>query len=180
MSLPSSTHTKVACLMTMFNLVCGFMALVSIAHAWYKEAALLILLAAVFDSVDGRIARRGNGSTDMGKELDSLCDLVSFGAAPALLVTVQLFSSDIFIPVLLAAVFYVVCGAYRLARFNIASHPDYFTGVPITLAGMATAILAWLGRGLPEAVMIITLLVLGFFMISTIKVPKNLSRSASH
>ena len=55
----------------------------------------------------------------MGKELDSLCDIVSFGAAPALLVYVQFFAPHMSLVAMLAALFFVVCGAYRLARFNI-------------------------------------------------------------
>lgn len=163
--------------MTMCNLMCGFIALVCVTQGWFREASALVLLAAVCDSLDGRIARRGNASSDMGKELDSLCDVVSFGAVPALLVYIQFFSQQMSLVALLAALFYVVCGAYRLARFNISNHTDYFVGIPITLAGIVTALLAWIGSGLPGEVMIAVLLVLGYLMVSTIKVPKPLHRS---
>jgi CDP-diacylglycerol--serine O-phosphatidyltransferase len=175
-SLPNSNHAKAALMMTMCNLMCGFLALICVTQAWFVEASVLILLAAVCDSLDGRIARRGNVVTDMGKELDSLCDVVSFGAAPALLVYVQFFASHMSLVGMLAALFYVVCGAYRLARFNISHHPDYFVGIPITLAGILIALLAWLGSGLPGKVMIAAVLILGFLMISTIKVPKPFHR----
>lgn len=163
--------------MTMCNLMCGFIAVVCITQGWFKEASLLILLAAVCDSLDGRIARRGNATTDIGKELDSLCDVVSFGVAPALLVYIQFFSESMSLIALLAALFYVVCGAYRLARFNLSNNPLFFVGIPITLAGIVMAVLAWLGSGLPGEVMIAALLILGFLMVSTIKVPKPMHRS---
>ena len=175
--LLQNSHAKAALLMTMCNLMCGFIALVCITKGWFTEASLLILLAAVCDSLDGRIARRGNATTDIGKELDSLCDVVSFGVAPALLVYIQFFAESMSLIALLAALFYVVCGAYRLARFNISNNPDFFVGIPITLAGIVTAVLAWLGSGLPGEVMIAALLILGFLMVSTIKVPKPIHRS---
>lgn len=175
--LLQNSHAKAALLMTMCNLMCGFIALVCITKGWFTEASLLILLAAVCDSLDGRIARRGNATTDIGKELDSLCDVVSFGVAPALLVYIQFFGESMSLIALLAALFYVVCGAYRLARFNISNNPDFFVGIPITLAGIVTAVLAWLGSGLPGEVMVAALLILGFLMVSTIKVPKPIHRS---
>jgi len=175
--LPNFNHSKAALLMTMGNLMCGFIALICITQGRFTEAAVLILLAAVCDSLDGRIARRGNAASDMGKELDSLCDVVSFGVVPALLVYVQFFSQNMSLAALLAALFYVVCGAYRLARFNISHHPDHFVGIPITLAGIVTALLSWIGGGLPGGVMVGVLLLLGCLMVSTIKVPKPLHRS---
>lgn len=177
MSLPGFNHAKAAFMVTMCNLMCGFLALVCVTQGWFTEAAVLIILAAVCDSLDGRIARRGHVVTDMGKELDSLCDIVSFGAAPALLVYVQFFAPHMSLVAMLAALFFVVCGAYRLARFNISHHPDHFVGIPITLAGIVLALLAWLGSGLSGKVMIAALLILGVLMISTIKVPKPLHRS---
>ncbi len=177
MLLPSFNHARAALVLTMGNLMCGFIALVCITQERFMEASLLVLLAAVCDSLDGRVARRGNVASDMGKELDSLCDVVSFGVAPALLVYVQIFSQHRSIGALLAALFYVGCGAYRLARFNISHHTDYFVGIPITLAGIITALVSWIGSGLPGGIMIGVLLVLGCLMVSTIKVPKPLQRS---
>lgn len=176
MLLQNSHHAKAALLMTMCNLMCGFIALVCITQGWFKEASLLIFLAAVCDSLDGRIARRGNATTDIGKELDSLCDVVSFGVAPALLIYIQFFSESMSLIALSAALFYVVCGAYRLARFNISHNHDFFVGIPITLAGIVIAVLAWAGSGLPGEVMIGALVILGFLMVSTIKVPKPTHR----
>ncbi|HOB12298.1 MAG TPA: CDP-diacylglycerol--serine O-phosphatidyltransferase [Syntrophomonadaceae bacterium] len=177
MLLPSFNLARAALLVTMGNLMCGFIALICITQGRFTEASILVLLAAVCDSLDGRIARRGNVVSDMGKEMDSLCDMVSFGAVPALLVYVQFFYQHMSLAAMLAALFYVVCGAYRLARFNISHHTDYFVGIPITLAGIITALLSWVGNGLPGGVMIGVLLLLGCLMVSTIKVPKPLQRS---
>lgn len=157
---------------TMLNLVCGFLSLISTFNGRYYEAAGLILLAAVFDSLDGRIARRGNCSTDMGKELDSLCDMVSFGTAPALLILTRVIPENVYAIILAAAIFYVVCGAYRLARFNVINNPEYFTGVPITLAGMTVALLSFWEGSQSAVLAILLLVVLGFLMVSKLKVPK--------
>lgn len=180
--MPNSTHARVAMGFTMLNLVCGFLSLISTFNGRYYEAAGLILLAAVFDSLDGRIARRGNCSTDMGKELDSLCDMVSFGTAPAVLILTRVTPENVYSIILVAAIFYVVCGAYRLARFNVINNPEYFTGVPITLAGMAVALISF-WEGSQSAVLAIPLLVvLGFLMVSRLKVPKFQlkTRSSDH
>ncbi len=175
--MPNSTHARVAMGFTMLNLICGFLSLISTLNGRYYEAAGLILLAAVFDSVDGRIARRGNCSTDLGKELDSLCDMVSFGTAPALLMLTKVIPENVYAVILAAAIFYVVCGAYRLARFNVMNNPEYFTGVPITLAGMAVALISFWGGSQSAGLVIPLLLVLGFLMVSGIKVPKPLSKA---
>lgn len=157
---------------TLLNLVSGFTALVCIVNGWYMGSALLILLAAVFDHLDGRIARKGNDCTDMGKQLDSLCDLVSFGVAPALLILFQFLPAGWFVPGAVAAVCYVLCGAYRLARFNISGQVDYFTGIPITMAGLMLALLSLPGVLWAAPAMMAVLVLLGVLMVSTLRIPK--------
>lgn len=115
-------------MLTLGNLLCGFFALAVIAHApggnWDREfvfAAWLILLAMVFDMLDGKVARYTNQSSEFGGELDSLCDLVSFGAAPGLIVYVlayRVFDFPVALALLLSGS-YVVAAAIRLARFNV-------------------------------------------------------------
>ena len=98
-------------------------------------AMLLILLAAILDGLDGRIARVLGSESPIGAELDSLADLVNFGVAPAFILGVW---SLLTVPVLGwgAALFYVICAALRLARFNVGiksgviNDPRFFTGIP--------------------------------------------------
>lgn len=104
-----------------------------------QYAGLLILLAAFLDRFDGKLARRYNSVSDFGKQLDSLCDLVSFGVAPSLLLWSVLY------PVLGAWILpllflYPLAGAVRLARFNLQEDTSYFVGLPITVAGALVAL----------------------------------------
>lgn len=104
-------------------------------------AMLLILLAAILDGLDGRIARALGSESPIGAELDSLADLVNFGVAPAFILGVWTLLE---VPVLGwgAALFYVICAALRLARFNVGvkagrpGDPRFFTGVPSPAGAM--------------------------------------------
>ena len=116
-------------LMTGGNLVCGFVALTKIVEADLstgdyrdiKVALFFILLACIFDLLDGRVARMGGSESPFGREFDSLADVVSFGVAPAFLVH-RIVLKDVFInhPDVgwVIASIYLICGAFRLARFN--------------------------------------------------------------
>jgi len=84
----------------------------------------------IFDIMDGRIARMTSGTSTFGAEFDSLADLVSFGVAPALLVYYRYMDSAGVTGIAVAFLF-VLCGALRLARFNIMPHTPYFLGLPI-------------------------------------------------
>src|SRR5947209_10350560 len=118
-------------LLTAGNLFCGFVALTKIVEAdadkgnFYQEITLalgFILLACIFDLFDGRVARMGGVESPFGREFDSLADLISFGAAPAFLVH-RVVLKDLFDPELgwFIASIYLICGAFRLARFNCLS-----------------------------------------------------------
>jgi len=128
-------------LFTTGNLFCGFYSIISTLKGSYVLAAYLILAAALFDMVDGKVARLVKGVSDFGREYDSLSDLVSFGVAPALLAYMSYLA---FIPRLgwLVAFLFVACGALRLARFNIIYkivNPEYFIGLPIPIAAVTVA-----------------------------------------
>lgn len=125
-------------LFTTVNLFCGFYSIVASLKGDFIFASYLILAAAVFDMVDGRVARWANGGTDFGREYDSLCDLVSFGVAPVVLAYLHYLS---FIPKIgwIVAFLYVACGALRLAKFNVCctnADPKYFNGLPIPVAAV--------------------------------------------
>ena len=106
-----------ACL-TLGNLFCGFYALIAVYNDEYLAAAIAILLAEVFDCLDGGVARMTGATSDIGIQLDSLADLVSFGVAPGLLAYVFALKPFGWIGGL-AAFAFAACGAFRLARFNV-------------------------------------------------------------
>lgn len=158
-------------MLTVFNLFAGIMAiLLALLEDWLASAALIIG-AALFDSLDGRIARRLNAANEFGKQLDSLADLVSFGVAPAVVAYLLNFMNSGWSGYLLTAMF-PICGALRLARFNTVSFKGYYQGLPITAAGPLLAGLAVAGGSFPFELNAILLIVLSALMISTIKVPK--------
>ncbi|NMH69787.1 CDP-diacylglycerol--serine O-phosphatidyltransferase [Bacillus sp. RO3] len=126
--------TQTANLITLSNLSLGGFAIISILHNQLNLSLLLIFIAALTDRFDGMVARRLNIESELGKQLDSMSDLISFGVAPALLLyTAVLNQFDV--PGMFFTIFYIGCGAFRLARFNISENDGYFTGLPITVAG---------------------------------------------
>ncbi|MCM1311053.1 MAG: CDP-diacylglycerol--serine O-phosphatidyltransferase [Bacteroides sp.] len=119
----SNTPNLITCL----NITSGCIALVFAFAGKYDYASVAIIAAAVFDFLDGAMARALGAYSEMGKELDSLCDVVSFGLAPAALVYMQLPAPANYCALLIA-----VCGALRLARFNVDTRQhDGFIGLPI-------------------------------------------------
>lgn len=157
---------------TLSNLLFGFMALIWILDKEFHLAAGMILLSVLMDSMDGKVARKLSVSSDFGKELDSLSDLVSFGVAPAILVYSAYLRSGLGIWGILIAAVFALCGAVRLARFNVLNISTYFVGVPITFAGGLMALLMLFDQFVPWVFYPIFLLILSFLMVSTFRVPK--------
>ncbi|MET3195376.1 CDP-diacylglycerol--serine O-phosphatidyltransferase [Bacillus sp. OAE603] len=160
-------------LFTLGNLYCGFLSIGFAADGQVRNAAILILIGMMLDSMDGRLARVLGVQTQLGKELDSLADIVTFGAAPSYLVYCTQFSNEGLLGLAIAGLF-PLFGAYRLARFNvtpIATSLKYFTGVPITAAGGLVAFLTLFGDRIPQIVMITIFIALAFLMVSKIKIP---------
>ncbi len=132
----------------------------------------MILLSVLLDSLDGKVARKFSVSSDFGKQLDSLCDLVSFGVAPALLAyKVFLYEHLSYYGIFIAAVF-TLCGAVRLARFNVLDISTYFVGVPITFAGGLMALLMLFHKLIPWVYYPVLLIVLAILMVGSFRVPK--------
>jgi CDP-diacylglycerol---serine O-phosphatidyltransferase len=176
---PRGLRRGVAILPSLFttgNLFVGFWAVIKSIHGEYADAAVLIGWAIVLDLLDGRIARLTNTTSEFGGELDSLADVISFGVAPAVLAYTWGFSS---LPRVgwLAAFLFVVCGALRLARFNVQRHAvdgRYFVGLPIPAA--AAQVAAWVNlmseplTARPHAAVAVALVViLAFLMVSTLR-----------
>ena len=162
---------------TFINLSCGVVSILSAMDEKYAMAGVFILLAGLVDRYDGRIARFLNVSSDLGKELDSLADLVSFGVAPSILVYI-LFNLESFGPNGLLGfavlLLFPICGAYRLARFNTADFDGVFTGVPITIVGCFMAIFSLLNLKVTTSIYLaVFLMIIGsYLMVSKIKLKK--------
>jgi len=186
-------------LLTAGNLFCGFVALTKIVDAvpgtdnyfaQIKLALAFILLACIFDLFDGRVARMGGVESPFGREFDSLADLVSFGVAPAFLVQ-RVVLADVFpeeyrrISWFIASI-YLLCGAFRLARFNcLAAMPSSstskdFLGFPIPSAAGLVASLTLLiihfnekekSLGHWNYLIAAVLIFLSAMMVSTVRYP---------
>jgi CDP-diacylglycerol--serine O-phosphatidyltransferase len=136
-------------LLTTGNLFCGFLALILTADARYSEAAVAIFVAMVMDVLDGKVARLTKTTTQFGVEFDSLADVVSFCVAPAfMLYTFAL--NGLGRTAWLGSVLFVICGALRLARFNVLSGVSdrrYFVGLPTpAAAGTVASVVLLLGN----------------------------------
>lgn len=164
-------------LFTTGNLFCGFWAIISVFQEKFYYAAVAILLASVFDILDGKVARLSGATSKFGVQYDSLADLISFGVAPALLAfswALRPYGRFGW----LAAFLFVVCGALRLARFNVMSasgETKYFKGLPIPAAATMIALTILLYLRLIETgwvkdiVILIMIYVLAFLMVSNIR-----------
>ncbi|KRQ87990.1 CDP-diacylglycerol--glycerol-3-phosphate 3-phosphatidyltransferase [Caloramator mitchellensis] len=124
---------------TFINLTFGMLSIIFTLNSRFQMSAIMIILAALMDRYDGRIARKFNASSQLGKELDSLCDLISFGVAPAILSWGN-FLINLGIIGYIIVILFPIAGAYRLARFNVTQFNNCFIGIPITFAGFLVAI----------------------------------------
>ncbi|MBU5675255.1 CDP-diacylglycerol--serine O-phosphatidyltransferase [Alkaliphilus sp. MSJ-5] len=124
---------------TLFNLSLGVLSIINILAENYFLAALLILLAALMDRFDGKLARKFDAESDLGKELDSLCDLISFGVAPAILIWAS-HLIDYGVIGMAIIILFPIAGAYRLARYNVTEFEGVYMGIPITVSGGIVAL----------------------------------------
>ena len=164
---------------TLMNLFSGFLAITQVLEGRFDYACWLIVLAGFFDALDGMMARLANATSDFGVELDSLADIVSFGVAPSVLL--YAFGLDQFgVLGLIVAAMPAICGAVRLARFNMTfdgEKKEYFVGMPIPVAAVfVVALILNFSQELAVAevespdlsVLIPIVFVLSFLMISNI------------
>jgi CDP-diacylglycerol---serine O-phosphatidyltransferase len=163
-------------MVTIGNLFCGFYSILATFKSDFKTAAIAIVIAAVFDQLDGRLARLTRATSKFGAELDSLCDAVSFGVAPALLL-----HQWALLPFgrlgYMACFLYAACGVLRLARFNVqvgVVEKNYFQGLPIPMAAgiVASSFLAfddmgWSGNGHP--LLLAVTILLAIVMVSNFR-----------
>lgn len=172
------TRAVVPSLFTTLNIFCGFLSIIHTSQGSFYAAAWFIILAAIFDSLDGVMARITRSSSQFGVELDSLADVVSFGAAPSFMIY-QAYLYNLGNLGIIISAMPVVFGAIRLARFNVqlvGFDKDYFSGLPIPMQaitvcaymfqyyGVETGFAGWAGSGLTVLVIILSLL-----MVSRVK-----------
>lgn len=169
---------------TLANLFFGIFAIVAATRGQFDDAALYIVFAAVFDTLDGRIARATKTGSPFGEQLDSLVDAISFGTAPALIMYFAVLNKTgwdwIF------CFLYTSCAVIRLARFNVeqaGKGMKHFTGLPSPAAGLALATYYWFSQttlynetmigNLPwHQTMRFVMLGLGMLMISNVQYAK--------
>jgi len=139
-SLKRGAHL-IPSLFTTANIFCGYVSIVLATTGQFETSSLLIGVAALLDALDGRVARLTGTTSEFGKEFDSLADVISFGVAPAVLVWSWALA-DFGRLGWAVSFLYVICGALRLARFNIQSASTdrrYFVGMPIPPAACTIA-----------------------------------------
>lgn len=169
---------------TSLNASCGIIAIIFTRFHTDSKAinigCLLILCGGIFDTLDGLCARKLNLMTPLGKELDSFADFLTFGIAPiCIFLTLRANLSQISLIEILISTFYIVCAMYRLARYNISEFDGHFRGLPTTATGVIMSAHIYLSNTIIDVVKynnihefysFALILVLGFAMISTIKV----------
>jgi CDP-diacylglycerol---serine O-phosphatidyltransferase len=172
------TRSIIPNLFTAMNMFAGFLSILNSSQGEFHYAAWLIIIAAIFDALDGAVARLTKSSSELGVELDSLSDIVSFGAAPAIL----LYKSHLYTyntaGVLIAALL-LLAGGFRLARFNVqlvGFEKSFFKGLPIPIAALTVSsfVLNYYnepGGFIPpfEQIIIPLVVILSILMVSKIK-----------
>ncbi len=162
---------QTANVITLANLALGGFSIIIGINGNSNLSLLLIFLAALLDRFDGMVARKFKITSDLGKQLDSMSDIISFGVAPALLVYHGILN-EFGAPGIFFSVFFIGCGAFRLARFNITENNGFYTGLPITAAG-CLATLSYLAIPyFPPQSFIFIMIVLSFLMVSTFTLKK--------
>jgi CDP-diacylglycerol---serine O-phosphatidyltransferase len=164
-------------LFTSASLFCGFYSIIASFKEYFVPASVAILFSVVFDGLDGRIARLTNTTSKFGAEYDSLADVIAFGIAPALLA--YSWSLSIYGKLgWIVAFLFVLCGALRLARYNIQIgliESNVFNGLPIPAAASVVATTVfffdWTGaEGKFQNVFImIFIVILSLLMVSSVK-----------
>ncbi|MEH7347653.1 CDP-diacylglycerol--serine O-phosphatidyltransferase [Gottfriedia acidiceleris] len=151
-------------LLTIGNLLCGVLSITFNMSGLIMISSIFIFIAAFFDLLDGRVARKLKVNSEFGVELDSLADIVSFGVAPALLFHAISAPS---ILTSLAFILFPTMGALRLAKFSAKPTIGYFKGLPIPAAGLPLA-----GMGMFFYSNAWITLILAFLMVSPIRFKK--------
>lgn len=168
-------YTSIADLVSIANASSGFLAMTMITLGNFVLASKFMLIAVIFDAMDGWVARKTNRNDEygFGKNMDSLSDIISFGAAPGMLLYATSFSSGMNYLSIVIALFIVICGILRLSRFNVITNPSdkYFIGLPIPTTALILGPF-YLSGFYNSDIALIIMIAVSLLMISTIKYPK--------
>lgn len=172
------TRSVIPNLFTALNMFSGFLSIINASEHRFIYAAWLIIVAGIFDALDGLVARLTKSSSEIGVELDSLSDIVSFGAAPSFLMYSTYLKNFNDWGIIISSL-PLIAGGFRLARFNVqlvGFDKEYFKGLPIPSSAITLSafVLAYFdssnGYSQPYSYCIIPLiLLLSFLMVSTIR-----------
>jgi CDP-diacylglycerol---serine O-phosphatidyltransferase len=170
------TPSVIPNLFTAMNMFSGFFSIISASQGNFVYAGWLIIIAAIFDTLDGFMARLTKSSSELGVELDSLSDVVSFGAAPSFLIYSTYFYQFETFGIIISSL-PLIAGGFRLARFNVqlvGFNKSYFTGLPIPSSALTIVcfILSFYNNGFGESekqLIIPIVLLLSFLMVSNVK-----------
>lgn len=187
MSRLKITPSVIPNMFTALNMFSGFLSIIYTSQSNYIYAGWLIIVAAIFDTLDGVMARLTKSSSELGVELDSLSDVVSFGAAPSFLVY-QFYFYQFDAAGIIISSLPLIAGGFRLARFNVqlvGFDKKHFTGLPIPSAALtiATFILSFGSSNysfLHDKILLPMVLILSFLMVSKIRyetIPKFSSQN---
>lgn len=166
------------------NACCGILAiLITIQHKdkiTVNIACIFIVFGGFLDFIDGKIARKFDVMSEIGKQLDSFADLITFAVAPiCVFLSMHCEYRHIHIVEVLIATFYVACAMYRLARYNVTDCKGYFEGLPTTACGAIMSVYIftsnmlvdkWINNGVYTLFSFIFICILGFLMISKFRV----------
>ncbi|MGG3195386.1 CDP-diacylglycerol--serine O-phosphatidyltransferase [Priestia aryabhattai] len=156
-------------MITIVNLICGLLAIYSLLVQDIYSAATLIFIGLFFDFFDGMIARKLNAVSDIGRELDSMADLVTFGVAPSIFAYCTCLYKLSIIGVLCMLI-YNICSLFRLAKFNVKqSTLSTFIGMPTPLAGICLVTLSAMHN---QILLVVGIGVISYLMVSNIKFPQ--------
>lgn len=169
-------------LLTVTNLIMGILSILlmvgEVSANTRRAACAMILIGVIADALDGKMARCLDAESEIGKQLDSFADCITFGLAPmVVLYSFEELQGSLIL--MLAFVVYPMAGVFRLARFNLGDFKDFFLGLPITAAGAISALYTlflsftvhFYGSELAPFTALI-LFILAGFMISTLRIPR--------
>lgn len=176
MSRLKITPSVIPNLFTALNMFSGFLSIIYTSQNNFVYAGWLIIVAAIFDTLDGLMARLTKSSSELGVELDSLSDVISFGAAPSFMIYKFYFYQFDTIGIIISSL-PLIAGGFRLARFNvqlIGFEKKHFTGLPIPSAALtlATFVLSFRKNGyeyLYDMILLPMVIIISFLMVSKVR-----------
>jgi CDP-diacylglycerol--serine O-phosphatidyltransferase len=157
------------------SLMMGVLAIIVVSENNFLLAALLITLGSILDVLDGQLAVRFNAVSEIGKQLDSLADVVTFGVAPTIMLYHLLLVVGVAMPIaILSSLSFVLAGAYRLARFNTlpANRLSYFKGMPIPMACVLLITASFWQHWVINIWWAVVILTVSYLMVSNFPYPK--------